>query len=348
MAADLHPPADSVVVAGIVAHRAQTRGQGPTVGTHPLAGHHLPISARRRWHMAVGRAVTRASLLGSRTAHLAAHCYAAGAVPDPRRTAVASGSCGRGSSARRRWHRTTSKWADWSLRGLAHSSAPSPSRSTRDRRPASAVVAPARTGAVCRPSWSGGGVVLVGMVALAVILGGGACRASAWRPPTASAMITDGPPPTRVGRATATSRCRWSTPISADGRAGAPSSTTARHRTRLGGARPRRCPLRRYDRDPTATIEPTPTPEIARKYTVKPGDTIRSIASKFGLKPRDLRAVNDIGEDVQVGQRLRIPARSVPGRRLERVEPRVLPQPAPVTAGRSGTSWSRTRRARSR
>ena len=41
------------------------------------------------------------------------------------------------------------------------------------------------------------------------------------------------------------------------------------------------------------------------------GDTVKSIALKFGLRPRDLRAVNDIGKDVVVGQRLRIPAQSV-------------------------------------
>ncbi len=62
---------------------------------------------------------------------------------------------------------------------------------------------------------------------------------------------------------------------------------------------------------PTPTVQPTPSPEIARRYTVKQGDTIKSIANKFGLRPRDLRAVNDIGKDVEVGQRLLIPARGV-------------------------------------
>ena len=55
---------------------------------------------------------------------------------------------------------------------------------------------------------------------------------------------------------------------------------------------------------------PHADPQIARRYTVKEGDTIKSIANKFGLKPRDLRAVNTIGKDVVVGQRLRIPVRS--------------------------------------
>ena len=62
--------------------------------------------------------------------------------------------------------------------------------------------------------------------------------------------------------------------------------------------------------DPAAGAQPTPSPEIVRRYTVKAGDTVKSIASKFGIKPRDLRAVNDIGEQVEVGQRLRIPAPS--------------------------------------
>ena len=92
---------------------------------------------------------------------------------------------------------------------------------------------------------------------------------------------------------------------------------------------------------------------------MKQGDTIKSIANKFGLKPRDLRAVNDIGKDVVVGQRLLIPARAFqrpeterPGRRRRTID---LAPAAPgrsaerrVSAGRSGTSWSRSRRVRSR
>lgn len=55
--------------------------------------------------------------------------------------------------------------------------------------------------------------------------------------------------------------------------------------------------------------QPTPEPsypvEIARTYVVKEGDTYRTLAKRFGVKPRDLRALN--GELV-VGKRILIPA----------------------------------------
>ena len=70
-----------------------------------LAGFDLPAPASRRWHLAIGRADPRASLLGGRAARRIAHGDAAGAVPDrrPRRLRTlpavarpAHGGAGRG------------------------------------------------------------------------------------------------------------------------------------------------------------------------------------------------------------------------------------------------------------
>ena len=182
---------------------------------------------------------------------------------------------------------------------------------------------------------SAAGVILVGVVALAAILGGG-------RSP-GIAVVSPSPVSQRIGypagQATAT-------PVPSDGTSLVPvvdpgvdpglEPSTRRHRD---GYRTTRSPLRPGPRrrleptiaqrpssartpGPTATLAgPTATsgrrsdrrrrPRSPASYTVKKGDTIKSIATKFGLKPRDLRAVNDIGKDVVVGQRLRIPARSV-------------------------------------
>jgi LysM repeat protein len=55
-------------------------------------------------------------------------------------------------------------------------------------------------------------------------------------------------------------------------------------------------------------VDPTPTPypvEIARTYLVKEGDTYRALAKRFGVKPRDLRALNG---PLKVGERIVIPA----------------------------------------
>lgn len=54
--------------------------------------------------------------------------------------------------------------------------------------------------------------------------------------------------------------------------------------------------------DPTPTEYPT---EIARMYRVKEGDTYRTLARRFGVKPRDLRALNG---PLRVGDRIAIPA----------------------------------------
>lgn len=57
--------------------------------------------------------------------------------------------------------------------------------------------------------------------------------------------------------------------------------------------------------EPTATPRPSYPVEIARRYTVKEGDTYRTLARRFGVKPRDLRALNG---PLVVGARILIPA----------------------------------------
>lgn len=56
---------------------------------------------------------------------------------------------------------------------------------------------------------------------------------------------------------------------------------------------------------PQADPSPTQYPiEIARMYLVKEGDTYRKLAKRFGVKPRDLRALNG---PLRVGERIAIP-----------------------------------------
>lgn len=56
---------------------------------------------------------------------------------------------------------------------------------------------------------------------------------------------------------------------------------------------------------PQARPTPTQYPvEIARMYRVKEGDTYRTLAKRFGVKPRDLRALNG---RIRVGERIAIP-----------------------------------------
>jgi membrane peptidoglycan carboxypeptidase len=59
-----------------------------------------------------------------------------------------------------------------------------------------------------------------------------------------------------------------------------------------------------------ATPEPTPKPQqTAFEYTVQEGDTVASIAEKFGVRERDIRIVNDLGpgDEPKPGDVLLIP-----------------------------------------
>ena len=42
--------------------------------------------------------------------------------------------------------------------------------------------------------------------------------------------------------------------------------------------------------------DPSPGPDGLRRYRVRPGDTLRTIAERFGISVRQLRSVNDLGD----------------------------------------------------
>lgn len=68
---------------------------------------------------------------------------------------------------------------------------------------------------------------------------------------------------------------------------------------------------------PTGTATPTPaaggTAAPEQTYTVVAGDVLGSIADRFDVPSAAIRALNNLtGDNIQIGQRLRIPAR-VPG-----------------------------------
>ena len=68
----------------------------------------------------------------------------------------------------------------------------------------------------------------------------------------------------------------------------------------------------------TATTTPTPSatpgggaPAPEQTYTVVAGDVLGTIADKFNVPPAQIRALNNLtGDSIQIGQRLRIPARA--------------------------------------
>jgi LysM repeat protein len=63
-------------------------------------------------------------------------------------------------------------------------------------------------------------------------------------------------------------------------------------------------------RSPAATSRPTPTPVAADavRYTVRPGDTLILIASRFGSTVKKIKAANGLTDNViRVGQVLAIP-----------------------------------------
>ena len=182
----------------------------------------------------------------------------------------------------------------------------------------------------------GAGVILVGVVALAAIFGGGRSPGLAVLSPSPSPQLT-GPVAGQATVAPSTVTPPTVAPLASDTASFVPAPTLALTpaTTQAPSLRPAATasaapsqvaspsaaspgpatttpePVASPGPEPTATVRPTPAVPIARRYTVKQGDTLKSIANKFGLRPRDLRAVNNIGKEVVVGQRLRIPARSV-------------------------------------
>ncbi len=77
--------------------------------------------------------------------------------------------------------------------------------------------------------------------------------------------------------------------------------------------------------------ERSPVFSTPSHYTVQPGDTVYSIAWRFGLDYRDLAVANGIGAPytILVGQRLRLASRPDPGSR--RADPPVTAPARPAT-----------------
>ncbi|HSS35973.1 MAG TPA: LysM peptidoglycan-binding domain-containing protein, partial [Patescibacteria group bacterium] len=59
---------------------------------------------------------------------------------------------------------------------------------------------------------------------------------------------------------------------------------------------------------PTKTPKPSKAPTASKTYTVKPGDTLSSIAIRFGTTVKALQALNGIKDTlIKPGQVLKIP-----------------------------------------
>lgn len=125
------------------------------------------------------------------------------------------------------------------------------------------------------------GVGVLGVLGLAAVFGGLGGQPGP-TPPLAGVVASGGPTAAATQPPVPTSR-----PTTAPTPAGsAPSATDS-----ASGPQPQ----------PTPTEYPV---EIARTYVVKEGDTYRKLARRFGVKPRDLRALNG---PLEVGARIVIP-----------------------------------------
>jgi murein DD-endopeptidase MepM/ murein hydrolase activator NlpD len=100
--------------------------------------------------------------------------------------------------------------------------------------------------------------------------------------------------------------------------------------------------------EPTPAVTPEPTPE-APVYVVQPGDTLYSIAQRFGTTVESIVAANDIADPslISVGQRLLIPTEqpelvpSTEPRPNTRVHPVRAGETLPLLAFRYGTTvWA--------
>lgn len=93
--------------------------------------------------------------------------------------------------------------------------------------------------------------------------------------------------------------------------------------------------------EPTAapTTPPTQTPEPETiPYTVQPGDTVSTVAEKFGITSQELREINLLAtDDLQVGQVLRVP--NAPGVTSEGL-PTPTPEPFVYTVQENDTLFS--------
>lgn len=128
------------------------------------------------------------------------------------------------------------------------------------------------------------GVILVAVVAIVALFGGGAFLGGEPTPtaPAIAGGATDGPD--RTQRPTPPP-----TPVRTVAPTG-PTPTTSVPATSV-----------------PATQAPVPSFTLRRRYTVKDGETWRTIARRFDLRPRDLRAVNPIRGQLEAGMVILIP-----------------------------------------
>jgi hypothetical protein len=138
-----------------------------------------------------------------------------------------------------------------------------------------------------------GGVVLLSVVVLAALLGGG-ILGTAHASPTpalaalaASADPTSGPTPRPTRTPTAT------------------PAQTVRPTSALASAPAGEVVPETVGPTPPVATTPIPSFEVRRLYLVKDGDTWQTIAVRFGLRPKDLKAVNG---PLVVGEKIVIPA----------------------------------------
>ncbi len=155
------------------------------------------------------------------------------------------------------------------------------------------VLEPARRmGSLPGASAKGGGqALLVGLMVLAFLV----LVIARTQSPATSSGATPGP---SGGGAVATASPPEATPVATP----VPSAT----------ASPEPSPSLTPAPSPTATPEPTPTPSTAtspQRYRVKAGDTLSSIAARYGTTVKALVALNDIADPriIRIGQVLLIP-----------------------------------------
>ena len=81
-------------------------------------------------------------------------------------------------------------------------------------------------------------------------------------------------------------------------------------------------------------------------YVVRAGDTLNSIAARFGVSPGTLARANGISNPnlIYIGQRLVVPGSAAPAPQPGQLLPRRRPVVA-STSSRRATHWARSRRA---
>ncbi len=123
--------------------------------------------------------------------------------------------------------------------------------------------------------------------------------------PAPAAPPTTAAPAAPAGTATNASLGTPTAPVTAPGTTAAPTTTAAAPATTAAPTVP-------PTTGPTATIPRITVPSggaVSTMWVVQPGDTIASIAARFGLAPRRLASVNALSESDELvpGQRIYVP-----------------------------------------